>query len=153
VVVVEPDPDIRLHLLNGRYEVLVAATESDVRNLLAKHVGEIEMILVDISLNGTEGVCGPRSPSEKTALGPTCRSLPQWHGHCLRTRTRLWRQAATAISSSRCMPRKCSRESTTCLSALAPFHPHHGGMAKVFASSHSSRLARDDLIVQVAHDG
>jgi PAS domain S-box-containing protein len=58
VVVVEPDPDIRLHmnaLLNGRYEVLVAATESDARNLLAKHVGEIEIILVDISLNGTEG--------------------------------------------------------------------------------------------------
>jgi len=58
VVVVEPDLDIRLRmndLLSGRYEVLVAATESDARKLLAAHVGEIEIILVDISLNGTEG--------------------------------------------------------------------------------------------------
>jgi two-component system cell cycle response regulator DivK len=58
VVVVEPDPDSRLHmnaLLNRRYEVLAAATERDARNLLAAHVGEIEMILMDISLDGTEG--------------------------------------------------------------------------------------------------
>jgi PAS domain S-box-containing protein len=58
VVVVEPDLDIRLHmnaLLHGRYEVLVAATESEARYLLATHVGEIEIILMDISLNGTEG--------------------------------------------------------------------------------------------------
>ena len=41
-------------ILNGRYEVLTAATESDARNLLAAHVGEIEIILMDISLNGTE---------------------------------------------------------------------------------------------------
>jgi two-component system cell cycle response regulator DivK len=58
VVVVEPDPAIRLHLsdlLNGRYEVLVAATEADARNLLAAHVGEIEIILIDISLNSADG--------------------------------------------------------------------------------------------------
>jgi PAS domain S-box-containing protein len=58
VVVVEPDPDMRLHLnalLNGRYEVLAAGSEGDARNLLATHVGEIEIILMDISLNGTEG--------------------------------------------------------------------------------------------------
>jgi PAS domain S-box-containing protein len=58
VVVVEPDLDIRLHmndLLGGRYEVLMAATETDARKLLAAHVGEIEIILMDISLNGTEG--------------------------------------------------------------------------------------------------
>jgi PAS domain S-box-containing protein len=58
VVVVEPDPDIRLQmndLLSGRYEVLVAATESDARKLLAAHVGEIEIILMDTSLNGTDG--------------------------------------------------------------------------------------------------
>jgi CheY-like chemotaxis protein len=58
VVVVEPDLDIRLRmnaLLHGRYEVLVAATESEARHLLATHVGEIEIILMDISLNGTEG--------------------------------------------------------------------------------------------------
>jgi len=58
VVVVEPDPDIRVHmngLLGGCYEVLVAATESDARKLLAAHVGEIEIILIDVSLNGNEG--------------------------------------------------------------------------------------------------
>jgi two-component system, cell cycle response regulator DivK len=57
VVVVEPDLDIRLHmnaLLHGRYEVLVAATESDARKLLAAHVGEIEIILIDISRNGNQ---------------------------------------------------------------------------------------------------
>jgi two-component system cell cycle response regulator DivK len=58
VLVVEPDPDIRLHLnalLSGRYEVLVAANESGARKLLAAHVGEIEIILMDTSLDGTEG--------------------------------------------------------------------------------------------------
>jgi len=58
VLVVEPDPDIRLHLnalLSGRYEVLVAANESGARKLLDAHVGEIEIILMDTSLDGTEG--------------------------------------------------------------------------------------------------
>jgi len=57
-LVVEPDPDIRLHLnalLSGRYEVLVAANESGARKLLDAHVGEIEIILMDTSLDGTEG--------------------------------------------------------------------------------------------------
>jgi len=57
VVIIEPDSEIRLHLKalrNGRYEVLVAVNESDARNLLAAHVGEVEIILVDISLNGAD---------------------------------------------------------------------------------------------------
>jgi PAS domain S-box-containing protein len=57
VLVVEPDPGARLQMnaiLNGPYEVLTAGNESDARNLLAAHVGEIEIILMDISLNGTD---------------------------------------------------------------------------------------------------
>src|SRR5437762_14001053 len=42
-------------VLNGRYEVLTAATESDARRLLAAHIGAIEMVLMDSSLNGADG--------------------------------------------------------------------------------------------------
>ncbi len=87
VVVVEPDPDTRLHMnaiLNGRYEVLTAATESDARNLLAAHVGEIEIILMDISLNGTEdGLRLTKSLREEGAwadvpiIATMARALPE----------------------------------------------------------------------------
>jgi len=56
VMVVKPDPKTRLHintLPSDRYEVLMAATESAARTLFAAQVGEIEIILMDISLNGT----------------------------------------------------------------------------------------------------
>ena len=55
-MVVKPDPKTRLPintLPSDRYEVLMAATESAARTLFAAQVGEIEIILMDISLNGT----------------------------------------------------------------------------------------------------
>ena len=58
MLIVEADPDSRWQMnavLNGRYEVLTAATESDARRLLAAHVGAIEMVLMDSSLNGADG--------------------------------------------------------------------------------------------------
>jgi PAS domain S-box-containing protein len=87
VLVVEPDPDTRLHMnafLNGRYEVLTAATESDARNLLAAHVGEIEIILMDVSLNGTDdGLRLTKSLREEGAwtdvpiIATMARALPE----------------------------------------------------------------------------
>src|SRR5262249_53381723 len=58
VVVVDPDPDIRAQMndrLSGRYEVLVAATESDARKVLAGHAAEGEIILMAMPLNGADG--------------------------------------------------------------------------------------------------
>ena len=73
-----------------------------------------------------KAVCDSRSLSEKTPLGSTCRSLPQWPAPCPKMRIRPWRRVATAISSSRSVPRKSQRESTICHSVLARSHPDLG---------------------------
>jgi CheY-like chemotaxis protein len=82
VLVVEADPDSRLHMnaiLNGHYEVLTAATESDARSLRAAHVGEIEIILMDISLNGAENglrlTKSLREQDARTDVPMACRHL------------------------------------------------------------------------------
>jgi PAS domain S-box-containing protein len=87
VLVVEGEPDSRLHMnaiLKGQYEVLTAATESDARSLLAAHVGEIEIILMDIALNGAEdGLRLTRSLREQDAwadvpiIATTARAQPE----------------------------------------------------------------------------
>ena len=87
VLVVEADPDSRLHMnaiLNGHYEVLTAATESDARSPRAAHVGEIEIILMDIALNGAEdGLRLTRSLREQDVwadvpiIATTARAQPE----------------------------------------------------------------------------
>jgi CheY-like chemotaxis protein len=57
VLIVEDDPDTLAYmktLLVSRYEVLVAQSGTEVRQQIEKRVGDIRMVLMDLSLHGEE---------------------------------------------------------------------------------------------------
>lgn len=72
ILVVEDDGDTQVYMdliLRDRYQVALAASVDEARTLIESHRGNLEMVLVDLSLRG---------PEDGLALVKTLRRHPQW---------------------------------------------------------------------------
>ncbi len=87
VLVVEDDPDTQAYMkavLDKRFDVLAAASADEARRELARHTGEIPVILMDLSLRGSEdGLSLTRSLREQEdwkdvpIIATTAHALPE----------------------------------------------------------------------------